>query len=430
MRRFLCCLLIIVNCFCLSGCSEIIDTVWGNKFIEEIEATPHLGFSNGTLFKDSEENILTLEQFGEKTIEYSSYRGSIHYDSLSAQEQIVYRALEYAMEEGYTNILVDDLIIEDGSRLPHILCALSLDSPLLEQNLRFEYGDFTSAYSVNMLNLYTRNAEFDGFYVTVNNFESSFWEKKMQALEKANEIIATLPTDINAAQKAEELFHYLADKVTYDLNRYPDNSAVYPYLYDTLIGGTSHCDGYANALSLLYNLAGINCVEKSFGSSANTETTDGPTETITDVGHTWNFVQIDNAWYNIDASEESLVPTTRSTEFHGGVLYCFDDNLQQKLPDYNEIYPPVKEGLYLKVDRHLSNVNNSDFVKQIKSAFSEHNNKWALVLVDSVNAGQLDRKIQTLANQMYLNLTYHSFSVNQNRTAIFVYNSNMNKFFK
>lgn len=429
MRRILSCFLIAVNCLCLCGCSEIVDTVWGNGFIKKIESTPHLAFSKGVLF-DGTESILTTKQFNKKHIKYTSYRGSLHYDSLPRQEQIVYRAIEYGMENGYTNILIDNLIINDIDRLPHIVYALSLDSPLLEQNLRFEYGDFTSEFSTKMLGFFSRSAVFDGFYITIKNFENSLWEKKLLAINKATEIVDALPENIDNAQKAERLFYYLANNVVYDKNKYPDSYEVYPYLYDALIGGTSHCDGYANALSLLYNLAGINCVEKSYGSSVNTQEADGSTEAVTSLGHTWNFAQIGDDWYNIDASEKTLVPSVSGTELHGGVLYCFEDDLQQKAPDYNEIYPSVNEGLYLKVDRHLANTNASDFVVQIKSALAEHSNKWALVVVDSLNTTRLEREIQLVVNELHNNLTYFAFSCKDDRTAIFICSSNLQRYFE
>ena len=78
----------------------------------------------------------------------------------------------------YQNDFVDgSLGFEDGLKISKtikekILKYFSLDSPLLEQNLRYTMGECTSSYTVDILGLYTRYADFKGYYVTVKNFDS------------------------------------------------------------------------------------------------------------------------------------------------------------------------------------------------------------------------------------------------------------------
>ena len=82
---------------------------------------------------------------------------------------------------------------------------MALESPLLEQNLRYESGDFNMYYNVGIEGFYLREAEFDGYYIAVKNFGAELYALKLKAIEKAEEIVASLPKGVTEAEKAERL---------------------------------------------------------------------------------------------------------------------------------------------------------------------------------------------------------------------------------
>lgn len=392
----------------MGGCAPVSDIV-------DTQTAVHIGFSNGELFEDSEEVFFTTEELGETIPEYAAYRSAFHFDTLSPDEQTVYTALEYAMERGYTNILVDAALIPDADTLSKILEFFALDSPLLEQNLRFKTGDFITYIPVNILDIYDYKVEFTGHYVSVDNFDASFWEGKQQAIEKAKEIVGALPANAGDAEKAEELFRYVAETVTYNDARYSEPHTVYPYLYDAFFEGETQCDGYTNAISLLYRLAGIECFEKNY--SVHSE--EGQEDESEEVGHTWNFARIGEKWYNVDGTGEDMIPL-KETALHAGMNFGFGDMLQVYTPDYAEIYPKVEENLYVEIDAHLPDVSSRKFINAVETAYGRHNDQWALLLIDAYDDAGIASQLQIVANELQLDISYIPFDLSDGRTALVI----------
>lgn len=414
MKKVLCLLLCGVMLFSLCGCNLVLDVLVGPILTEEQEAIPHLGFSRGALFEEGEdEDILyfTVEEFAQQPIEYDVYRSSMHYETLTENDRVVYHAYEYALENGYNNVLLDDLLVEDPNALLTALEFLALDSPLLEQNVRFTYGNFTSYYPVVGLNgLYETQAELDGYYVTVHNFEKPHWDKKMIALDKAKEIVNALPEKATDEEKALALFQHVSEKVTYGDEMYPELlTAVYPHLYDALVGGKSQCDGMANALALLYRLAGINCAEKM----------DPPKKDKDEVGHTWVFFELDGKWYNSDATADA--EGNPSTEhMRGGYYFAFPDELLTHPTVYPTIYAPSTDGLYITVDARLDNCEGDDLYMTALSALNHHHREWFLVTIKDYDEDAAAEQVQDIVNYYLCSCRYYAFKLKNDSTAFLV----------
>lgn len=410
MKRILCvCLLtiLLVNC---GGCAPVIgalDAVYGDEEVAKAEAAPRIGFSTGTLLEDESEVILEADEVAAKQVASSVYRGQVGFDALADEEKIVYHAYEYAMENGYTNILIDDLLVPDVETLYKILEYLALDSPLLEQNLRYKVGNFTTYYPVDVLGVYKRQATFDGYYIIVDNFDAKWWEKKQQAIEKAVEIVETLPAEMSDAQKAEKLYRYIAKNITYAEYGEDAEKEVLPYLYDALITGKTHCDGYTNAFSLLCRLAGINCVEKMCTAKKG------------GIGHTWNCLELDGVWYNADVTGSTMIPK-KSSKMHAGCYFAFGDVLQEFIPNYAHIYPDCPDGLYMPVDAHLTKFSSEKFVDAVCQAFNEHDDEWALLVIDSCSKSKIGSQMQRVANRLQCTVSWQSWNVIDDRTAVLV----------
>lgn len=396
-KRMIALLLCTVLLFSISGCNM------------QTEEKPHFGFSNGELFKDENQVIMPVDALPYDAVKWDDYRGSLHYEQLADGERTVYRALEYALEKGYTNILVDGKLTQNGQSLEKVLYALALDSPMLEQNLHCEIGSFTTYYPTMLFGLIETQTVFTGSYISVQNFSAEHLEKKGQALTAAEKIVSDLPKDLTQKEKAETLFAYLCEHTTYEMYPVSEADAVHPYLYDGLITGKTQCDGFANSLSLLLNLAGVECVEKTYIGKEQSE-----------VGHTWNFFQLDGAWYNADATGGEGKQAEKQQYFFG-----FPDALQKNIPENIADYPASEKGLHFQIDAQLK--DHLELKSALKAAYKAHDNHWALIVVDKITEKQIRSAAQSLANAIDGEVHYMHMDLAEGRTALWFYNE---KYFK
>ncbi len=130
--------------------------------------------------------------------------------------------------------------------------------------------------------------------VQLTGFTQEDMDKHCQALEKARAIVAEMPASLDELGKAKYLYRYVCNHVHYadDGGDYYEREG-WNALYDALIGGDTVCRGYAEALSALFNLAGIDCL-----------TVNGPV--VTDVAsvesHAWNVAKVNGDWYIFDST--------------------------------------------------------------------------------------------------------------------------------
>lgn len=361
------------------GCQIPFVGEWKKPAVKNAEAIPKIAFGEQSLTEKSPVIFTEEELLGEELVAYD-YRGSYHFDRLSDERQLVYTALEYALENGYPYVYVDEKIISRSEALGDVLERLALDSPLLEQNLSYQTGEFTTYYDVK-----GSSAELTGCYIKVDNFDSRHWKKKMEAVEAAKELIAALPKGMSEKDTAEYLHRLMLDNIDY--YDYSDKQGkIGNYLYDALITGETHCDGSANAYSLLLNLAGIQCLEKQY-TGENT------------VGHTWNMANLDGKWYNIDAT---AVEERDSEDYDYRVrkLFAFSDKAQQYTPDFSASYPEATDDLGMKINAEITRFDANDFVRRVKTAYRENNEEYACFIVYNFNESVAERGMKMLANEL------------------------------
>lgn len=413
MKKRLAALLLSITLLC-TGCTaeltatfeQVLDAFFGFKLVEQAEAIPRIGFASGELFEEgNDEIILPASDFSNPELSSSAYRSSFHYDTLSEEHRLIYHALEYAMENAYSYILVDDKLVEDTETLLVILDYLSLDSPLLEQNLWYETGVFNTYEELEAESGFPCYADFTGYYLCVGNFSAELWKYKQKALTKAQEIVADLPEDASDVRKAEILYRYLGDAVAYE----DSGDTLQPYLFNALVVGESNCDGFANAFSLLTRLAGLECFEKI-----------DPPDTKS--GHTWNCIRLDGSWYNMDATGAQW--SLRSGCSAGpGLSFAYSDQLQEELPLYNDLYPACAESLYLIIDGTLSEIHNDRVYLAVHKVFKEKKEDWCVLLVDTFNEAVLEPQMQKLANESEVGISWSWQNTHDGRVALFVYDS-------
>ena len=384
-----------------SGCNfEILSLFeFGSKGREE--KTPKVAFGweisenyNGVTEIKSREEIEMQET------EYAPYKSDFHYSKLTEDEKFLYRCFEYALEKGYPCVYVDDRITPTADAFGKVLDFLALDSPLLEQNLMYETGTFTTYYETGPF----KKAKLDGVYLNVENIDPVLWDGKLDAVKRAKEIVEDMPENLSEIEKAKYLHRYTVENTEY--YDYNSSDGVWQYLHDAVTEGKANCDGSANMLSLLLNTAGIECFEKMHTGNI--------------VGHTWNMVKLDGVWYNVDATAQNK---TEAEDINSYLKrnFAFEDCIQKYIPDYNEIYPAVTDGLQRKTKIHIESIDKDDFCNLVKTSFAESGENYGLFLIDNYNEAEANTAMQRLADSLKTKVYWYSYSVADNKTLMAVY---------
>ena len=279
------------------------------------------------------EDVLNYESI------YPDTNGTWFRNQLSGEDLCIYNGILYALEHGYTGV---ELYVEDNKRdFYYIRQAVSMDSPLLEQN-KNRLGE--RIYD-NPTNHFGRPV-----YFRFEQFTTKRSELKKQAWEKCVQIVEEMPDSCRTQwEKAEYLYQYVCDHVEYvAYDRMLDED----HLYDAVIKGQAVCDGYSNMLNLLFNLAGIESVEV-MGDNLK-------------VGHTWVVAKIGDQFYNFDPTYEdgeNSVPASRKRIFFG-----FSDEVVDMLNWRHEDTRPKctdRSRDYQYADLIVSNVTDAKEIDKI-----------------------------------------------------------------
>ncbi len=103
-------------------------------------------------------------------------------------------------------------------------------------------------------------------------------------------------------EKEVALHDYLVRHCTYsEAEDWPSESDVFR-AYGALVNGEAVCNGYAEALQILFTCAGIS--SKFVIGMAG------------DVEHAWNLVELDGKWYHLDATWDDPLPDQGETVIH------------------------------------------------------------------------------------------------------------------
>lgn len=130
---------------------------------------------------------------------------------------------------------------------------------------------------------------------------------------KVATILSGITGTMNEYEKALYLHDTLASIVTYQSATHAHDA------YGALVEGTAVCDGYAEALQCLLQQAGIQSFI-AIGDSAV------PSSGAM-VGHAWNYVRIDGAYYHTDLSWDDQGDTLYHTYFNQTDAVILEDHL-------------------------------------------------------------------------------------------------------
>lgn len=285
IRNFICVLVFLALLAGCTGCRQVVELVFSMAAPSASEAPSQeddtvAAYQDKVKFynDEGEPEYLSRETILSYETAYPQCNGSYYRKLLSGEELVLYNALLYAMEHCFENIV---LTMKDSSvdfYKPREF--LSLDSPFLEQNYSPDEGVTTIGNRVRY---------------QMDRFCEADWALKMQALSKAEEIAASIPSDVDSQEERMlYLYDYVRNNICY--NTYEDDAKA-KYLYNALCEGKTNCDGYSNALSLLFHLAGIECCEAMGRGSEDLEADDG---------HTWVVASLNGVFYNFDATSDTV----------------------------------------------------------------------------------------------------------------------------
>ena len=153
-----------------------------------------------------------------------------------------------------------------------------------------------------------------------------------KGIEVAREIVDAVPDDYDEGQKMIYLYRYLTDNVRYFNGDYYGTD--YCFLYDALVRHSTVCAGYAEALYVLCNMAGIECMVVTGEVGALSDANDL---------HAWNVARVNGQYYQFDTTwDEGKSPADfwycgMSTEFamahHTRLLGAFETDFCPDCPE-------------------------------------------------------------------------------------------------
>ncbi len=280
------------------------DTAAARKVAPDFGASWQLVFGDKTLpedgwLKPDEAAFIRYEEDGTEVVTVMSMYGIDEY--LSGLGNLPRsRYLEDLAEVKGKELLfrIFDTAFELGSRkfaFPTSELRAADAASLLDalENTYQSYG-FGPQFSVTKEMEDENGNKYHFLIVQLTGFTQEDMDKHCRALEKARAIVAEIPDSLDELRKAKYLYRYVCSHVHYadEGEGYYEREG-WNALYDALIDGDTVCRGYAEALSILFNLAGINCL-----------TVNGPV--VTDVAsvasHAWNVAKVNGAWYIFDST--------------------------------------------------------------------------------------------------------------------------------
>lgn len=301
MKKFV---ILTVSLFCalaliFSGCTAKSETAEGNAVVQKTasakESEPQdsgkTEKSSGSSLNSSrnadsssDKNESTEKQKdGLNDITFSDKKQLPVYDYCAAQLN--------ETQEKYYNIILSALNEVNGDE---ISVAKAGEDTILEENLRIAFSavllDHPEIFWVGNSYQTLYNSDNKSYYIKIDydiTDKSEIAEMQKKLDDKINILLSQL-TNMSYFEKELFFHNYLCRSVSYNKSETKNNSDY--TVYGALVSGKAVCEGYAKAMKLLCNKAGINCLLVR-GKLIND---DSP--------HMWNIVEIAGEWYQLDVT--------------------------------------------------------------------------------------------------------------------------------
>ncbi len=235
------------------------------------------------------------------TTSWDKYSTNYFYNKLGAKKRAVYRDMMDACNKLLTT-KKDATSISGYPVTPVVYCDKSLmtKSEVNKFELMFRYSNpqfffLTSSYFCESVTVGTKKMWMIAF-VVYDNFEngSTRYKAATKIKNKVTKWISNAKSKYTTDERRVKYFHNkIVNKIEYDYEFDAASSSersdieqkhYTQSVYSVFCKNISVCSGYSQALQMLCNGAGIDCL------------------TVTSDYHAWNKVRINDAWYNIDAT--------------------------------------------------------------------------------------------------------------------------------
>lgn len=337
---------------------------------------------------------------------FSYINSRTYYKNLGESERLIYEAFEYAFENSVGSFYLSrEILSECAYNDVELLIFLSLDHPLVEQNF-----EITTSAATKGVGEFARG---DCIYVEIPAFSKELFEKKLQAVGAAQAAVASFPEGTSNAEVSYLLYKKLCNFCEY--KGYSGVTEPICYVYDALVKGVSHCDGFANAYSLMLNLAGITAVEKARYDEPAVKTVletlgDGTSVEYykTPTGHTWVTFEIDGKWYDADPSYDSkdrLVSRNVSQLFLAfGLPRGFSTDYSDF--DYLQLAPVCCDEFLREPSYEFKTVDDYDIEKKLYSALSSSESGYVFLTFETAEMEDLGRLAQRVCEYADISVYY------------------------
>lgn len=238
-------------------------------------------------------------------------------------------------------------------------------------------------------------------------------DKVRKTINKARQVVSGLANRKMPDFDKEKLLHdYIINNTRYDIKNY--DAGVFPEDADTaygcLVQGITMCQGYSEAMKLLCDLSGVECLVVKGESLNNGQWT----------GHAWNLVRINGAWYHLDVTFDD--PLIKSGEdmltYH--YFNLTDSDIGKVCRWERADYPActsVENSYYYK--NKLVADNLEEFVSAVRAAEEQRKSQIELKIAD-----YSDDKYSDLSDIVFASRTVSRYSslVNEEFGIVRIYN--------
>lgn len=262
-------LYLLLLCLTLSGCA-------GEAFLQEIPRDMGIGSGEEKPAVSAEEPESVTPEEREISFLWDMPDGYA-YSCLNEAEQIWYRDMEAILGSHLEEKALSGEGLEaglDDTDIDYIFQCVLNDHPELFYIDGYSYTKYTEGDSIT-------DIAFSGTY---NVDLETAMEKQRLIEEGAAAILAGISENASEYDRVKYVYDTLILETDYDLEA-EDNQNI----YSVFVNHASVCQGYAKAAQYLLNRLGVNCT-LVLGT------------VYTGEGHAWNLVEIDGAYYYMDAT--------------------------------------------------------------------------------------------------------------------------------
>lgn len=351
------------------------------KQVTEWNNTMWFSFSDVIEFGEGSINV-SYDEIKAYKPQKDIYNSKVYYETLTEDEKVLYNALEYAFDNNYVYIFVEEALLSKTERtMEDIIDFVSLDSPVIQQNVDWEWYSHELIFTQFIL-FKPEERTAKGDLVAIKNFSEDRAAKVQAAVDTASKWELAFSENATDTEKARAIYRYIDENIEYESE---EVDKTLDYLC-TAVDGATNCDGFSNIYSLLCNMNGLRCFEKY--SVAEEEGADG---------HTWATVLISDKWYNVDCTPADGIDS--DSEERELMRFGFSDEFYLETPEYIGVFPESAECI-TPVSGHFEACSSENALSDICDAFSESETGYIIVAFDVFDEEECDL-FQNVANRLY-----------------------------